>query len=272
MAEAKITGPTKFVWYELMTPDAKASEAFYTGVVGWTASQQPGGKPDMPYTLLHVGDAHVGGLLQMPAAHFTGTGKHGEGPVPHWIGYIGVDDVEDAASKVKAAGGQIYKAPEDIAGVGRFSVVADPQRNPFVLFQPMNVTTPPPQLPASTPGVVGWHELHSSDGGASWEFYSSMFGWTKTSVMDMGKMGIYQMFAFGDEVPVGGMMTAANENARPGWLFYVSVADIDVAAGRINELGGKVLMGPHEVPGGSWIIQGKDPLGATFALAGPRKQ
>jgi hypothetical protein len=35
---------------------------------------------------------------------------------------------------------------------------------------------------------------------------------------------------------------------------------------RIKANGGQVLMGPQEVPGGSWIVQAVDPQGAAFAL------
>ena len=35
--------------------------------------------------------------------------------------------------------------------------------------------------------------------------------------------------------------------------------------------GGEVLMGPHEVPGGSWIARCRDPQGAQFAMIGPRR-
>ena len=31
--------PGRFMWYELMTTDAKAAEAFYAAVVGWNARQ-----------------------------------------------------------------------------------------------------------------------------------------------------------------------------------------------------------------------------------------
>jgi predicted enzyme related to lactoylglutathione lyase len=30
------------------------------------------------------------------------------------------------------------------------------------------------------------------------------------------------------------------------------------------------LVGPHEVPGGGWIVQGIDPQGAMFAVVGPK--
>ena len=40
----------------------------------------------------------------------------------------------------------------------------------------------------------------------------------------------------------------------------------DAAVERVNQAGGQVQMGPHEVPGGQWVIQGVDPQGANFAL------
>ena len=39
----------RFVWAELMTPDPKSAEAFYTKVVGWTAEAFPGS--GVPYTV-----------------------------------------------------------------------------------------------------------------------------------------------------------------------------------------------------------------------------
>jgi len=47
--------------------------------------------------------------------------------------------------------------------------------------------------------------------------------------------------------------------------------DIDVAAKRVTDGGGKIAQGPSQVPGGNWIVQAADPQGAVFALAGPRK-
>ena len=57
--------PGRFVWYELMTSDAKAGEAFYRNVVGWGA--QGAGMPGVGYTLLTVGSTPVAGMMTMPA-------------------------------------------------------------------------------------------------------------------------------------------------------------------------------------------------------------
>jgi predicted enzyme related to lactoylglutathione lyase len=55
----------------------------------------------------------------------------------------------------------------------------------------------------------------------------------------------------------------------PVWQFYFNVPAIDAAAKRVTDNGGKILMGPMEVPGGSWIVQCQDPQGAHFALMAP---
>jgi uncharacterized protein len=255
--------PSNFVWYELLTTDAKAAETFYRGVVGWGAETQPGGIPGQSYTLLKVGETAVAGLLDMPPAFFSGGAKAG------WAGYIGVDDVDAFTARVQGAGGKVHRAPEDIPGIGRFSVVADPQGSPFVLFQPKPVVQRT-ELAAGTPGGFNWRELHAVKWETAWEFYSGLFGWTKDVAVEMGPMGTYQTFRAGGEVAIGGMMTAVDQTNRPGWLYYINVEEIEAAAARVKQFGGKVTQEPHEVPGGSWIVQGFDPQGAFFCLVGPK--
>lgn len=259
-----MAGTARFVWYELMTPDGKAAEVFYTSVVGWKAVLQQGGKPGMPYTLLQVGETAVGGLLEKPKETFPA------GMGAHWVGYIGVDDVDAYAGKVKAAGGEVYKQAEDIPGIGRFAVVGDPQGAMFVLFSAAG-DQKAPEFAMGTPGTVNWRELHAKDEAKAWEFYSGVFGWAKSTAMDMGAMGVYQIFkAGGVSEDVGAMMAAPNEG-HPGWLFYFNVTEIDAAASRIRDGGGKVLGGPMQVPGGSWVVQAADPQGAVFAVVSMKK-
>jgi hypothetical protein len=49
------------------------------------------------------------------------------------------------------------------------------------------------------------------------------------------------------------------------------VPDIPSAVERIKANGGKVIMGPMEVPGGDRIVVGNDPQGAAFALHARKK-
>jgi uncharacterized protein len=88
--------------------------------------------------------------------------------------------------------------------------------------------------------------------------------------MDMGAMGVYQLFATGGEA-VGGMMTKMPDCPVPFWLYYFNVDAIDAAMERVTKAGGKVMTGPMEVPGGQWILQCTDPQGAMFAMVAPRR-
>jgi uncharacterized protein len=212
----------------------------------------------MDYRIAHVGDAPIGGL--MPAMDLTADKN------PAWRGYIGVDDVDAMAARVHEAGGSVGYGPEDIPQVGRFAVCADPQGATFVLFR--GDGDPAPAIASETPGAMGWHELTGSDWQAAWDFYAGLFGWAKEQAVDMGAMGTYQTFTI-HGVHAGGMMTVPGQ--PPAWRYYITVDDIDAAAGRITDGGGTIQMGPHEVPGGAWIVMALDPQGAPFAVAGAKK-
>lgn len=250
-----------FVWYELMTTDAAAAEAFYRDVVGWKT--RDAGMPGMAYTLLEVAGAPVAGLMTLPAEAAQ------SGARPGWIGYVAVDDVDAAAKSFAAAGGTIYRAPDDIPGIGRFAVAADPQGAVICLFRGSG-DMGPPAPPAGTPGTIGWHELMATDWQPAFDFYAAQFGWTKAEAHDMGPMGLYQLFAKDGET-VGGMMTKPAEVPVAYWGYYFNTEAIDAAAARVTAAGGKILFGPMEVPGGSWVVQGLDPQGAVFALVAPKR-
>ena len=224
----------KFVWYDLMTPDIKAAEAFYGKVVGWGATDT--GMTGNPYHIFSMGKTMVAGVMPVPPDM--------AGAPPIWMGYIGVDDVDAYAKRIVDRGGKVYRGPVDIPnGVGRFAVVADPHGVGFAIFTPG--AGEPPADGANDPGRIGWHELHAGDLETAWSFYSGLFGWTKSDTFDMGPMGTYQIFATGGN-PAGGMMTKMPQSPQPFWLFYFNVDGIDAATERIKEAGGQVVNGPVE--------------------------
>lgn len=251
-------GRPGFIWYELMTSDHDAAEAFYRAVIGWTTTEA--GPPGVRYAILSAGDRGMGGVTTLPPDACE------VGARPGWLGYIGVPDTDVAAKRIVAAGGAIHRGPDDIPDVGRFAVVADPGGAVFMLLTPLpREDAPPPSNPA-TPGLVGWHELYSGIGQeAAFAFYSDQFGWETFELMDMGPMGKYRIFG-ADGAPMGGMMDKPEDALDSSWGFYVNVDGIDAAVERIEANGGQVVMGPHEVPDGSWIVQAMDPQGAVFAL------
>jgi len=86
----------------------------------------------------------------------------------------------------------------------------------------------------------------------------------------MGEMGPYLMFAAGKD-PIGGMMKKPKEVPHPFWLYYINVASIDDAIAKTKAAGGQIILGPVEVPGGSWIAQATDPQGAMFAMVAAKR-
>ena len=249
----------KFSWYELMTSDTAAAGKFYSEVVGWTTQEMPGG--DGPsYTTFNLGGVGIAGMLNIPG-HVA------------WIGYISVDDVDAHIEKIVEAGGKLLRPATDVPGMLRFAVMSDPQGAAIVVFTP-DPAMPSPERPAPpTPGTIGWHELYTTDIDAGFDFYQKMFGWTKLTDMDMGPMGIYRLFDEGDhkEMGDGGMMNKPPQMPVSAWGFYFNVDSIGAAVKRVESSGGKVLTGPHQVPGGGWIIQGMDPQGANFSLVSNRE-
>ena len=121
-----------------------------------------------------------------------------------------------------------------------------------------------------TPGHVAWRELYADDVEKAFAFYAEKFGWTKAEAMDMGPMGVYQMFATGGPT-AGGMMRRPEDIPQPFWNYYHAVPELDAAIGRVEKGGGKILNGPQEVPGGAWVAQCLDPQGAVFSLVAGKR-
>lgn len=252
---------SKFVWYELMTTDGTAAATFYADVVGWKADRSS--MPGMDYTLFNAGPDQVAGAFTLSKEMQAGGAPVG------WVGYVGVANVDKAAADLKAAGGTVHRGPDDIPGVGRFAMVADPQGAVFALFSSARTGEVSPADTAKL-GHVGWHELYAGDGASIVDFYGKLFGWVKGDAMDMGPAGKYQMFGPAPDAMIGGMMTKPAQMPVPAWGFYINVPSIDAAMVKVKAGGGQILNGPQEVPGGQWTIQCLDPQRANFALVGAK--
>ncbi|MGB7975868.1 MAG: VOC family protein [Roseiarcus sp.] len=245
----------RFVWYELMTTDIAIAKAFYASVVGWGA--RGASMPGSTYSLFTIGDFPVTGLMTMPEdARRTGV-------TPHWLGYVGVDDVDAAVDRTKQLGGAVYVPPTDVPNISRFSIVADPQTATLALVKGLKSAQAQSAEPGA-PGRVGWHELLAADSEKAFAFYRELFGWQKADT-HVGAMGKYQEFS-ADLGTIGGMFTKPATLPHPFWLYYFNIDDIQAAAKRVEAGGGQILYGPTAVPGGAVIAHCTDPQGAIFAL------
>jgi len=256
MAVATSTLLGRPVWYELMTTDMKAAEAFYKKVVGWQSAPFEGA--GQPYTQFNRGSAEtsVAGVMTKPAEV--------KAP-PFWAMYVAVPQLEEAVSKIKRLGGKTHTEVMEIPKVGRLQMLMDPQGAAFYIIEPASQEERPEGPPQV--GEASWRELMTTDLPAAIKFYQEAFGWKPTDSMDMGEMGPYQIFNR-PSGRIGGMMKKPPQmaNVPPNWQIYFRVPDVQAAAERVKANGGQILNGPMEVPGGDWVANAMDPQGAAFGL------
>lgn len=247
---------SRWFWHELMTPDPDAARPFYAAVIGFTFQAWP--DPAMDYTIVNTpGGKGVGGLMKLPAEVAA------MGAPPHWMGTVAVADVDAVAARCAELGGKVLNGPFDIPAVGRYAVLADPQGAAFSIMKPGTPGESDLAAP-SEPGAVVWNELWTSDADAGFAFYCALFGWSDAGSMDMGAEGTYRMYGVGG-AQLGGVARMMPGQPAPAWLYYFAVESAEAAAETIRAHGGQVLVGPHDAPGGRFVIA-VDPQGAAFGV------
>lgn len=117
-------GPNSFCWNELGTNDTQKAGDFYSNLFGWAREAFPG---PIEYTMFENGDRSAGGMYKITPEM---------GPIPpHWMVYFAVDDCDAKLQKATELGARVIKPADDIPGVGRFAIVADPQGAAFALIR-----------------------------------------------------------------------------------------------------------------------------------------
>lgn len=257
--------PGSFVWYELVTPDPAAAAAFYGAVVGWTCAVPDMGGA-MPYgQFTRSSGIPAGGILPLTEP------MRQMGARPGWLPYLSVADVPAALAAITQDGGTVVMPPTTIP-LGTFALVTEPSGAPLYVIAPV----PPPDSPdatsqvfaAETEQAVCWNELASTDLPRATAFFARHFGFAFNETMPMGEFGDY-CFVDHHGQRLGGMMPQSAPGLGSQWTFYFGVPSVRAAQQRIAELGGKVLIPAHPVPGGGWIVLALDPQGALFGVAGP---
>jgi uncharacterized protein len=248
----------KFVWQELTTEDPATAVSFYTKVVGWHAHANAS---HPTYTEFGIGSTHTAGMMTLS------DDLRAAGVRSHWLPYVGVTEVDSAVATAQQLGAKVLHGAADIEQVGRFAILADPQGGAFAVFKPSG-SGGGGGAAASGPvptGSFAWLELATSDYEAAFEFYSKLFGWTVIQRMDMGPQGVYLIFG-SDGVQRGGIYKMHQErSSKPYWLPYAEVASADASGAAATAAGGRILVGPMDVPGGR-MVQLIDPSGAMFAV------
>ncbi|MES2337746.1 MAG: VOC family protein [Pseudomonadota bacterium] len=116
-------------------------------------------------------------------------------------------------------------------------------------------------------GTPIWYELLTDDAAGSKTFYDDVIGWTIADTSGQPGMD-YRMIVCADGSQVGGMMPLSDEmtagGAKPTWLFYIGVDDVDATVAAVEAHGGKTLMPPFTLDGVGRMAMVADPQGAPF--------
>jgi uncharacterized protein len=110
------------------------------------------------------------------------------------------------------------------------------------------------------PGTLSWAELATSDADAAKAFYTRLFGWEYED-NPAGEEGQIYSMALGD----GDHVAALFKDGPANWMPYFGHDDVDRLVGEIEGLGGKLYMGPAQLPNGRIAVLA-DPQGAVFAV------
>jgi uncharacterized protein len=115
-----------------------------------------------------------------------------------------------------------------------------------------------------------WYELMTGDLGASAAFYGAVLDWSfppsKSEPDDYWEVQVGDVF-------VGGMLRLKPEmeagGARPAWLGYIAVDDVDASVTSIEAAGGKTYLPGRDMPGVGRFAMVADPQGAPFYVMRP---
>jgi len=117
-----------------------------------------------------------------------------------------------------------------------------------------------------------WYELLTSDIAGAKRFYDAVVGWNIQDKSDFPND--YRMIGRSDGKFAGGAMQLSEESkahgARPCWLGYILVPDVDASVASISAEGGQVHMPAFDIPGVGRVAMVTDPQGAPFYIMKPQ--
>jgi uncharacterized protein len=129
------------------------------------------------------------------------------------------------------------------------------------------------------PGAIWWNEYLANDANRINHFYANVIGWRMKLVSleepsrlaTADEKGYMVMLSRGEETAgVMRLVDADFEGARPGWFTYIQVDNVDEAARRCTQLGGRVIREPVDSDENMRIAIIQDPEGCLVGLAAKR--
>jgi uncharacterized protein len=117
-----------------------------------------------------------------------------------------------------------------------------------------------------------WYELMTTDPMEAKTFYDAVVGWDIDAASMSPDMD-YRMINCPDGGMTGGVFKLNEEmishGAKPCWLGYIGVEDVDASLIAIEAAGGKTLMSAHDIEMAGRIAMVTDCCGAPFYVMTP---
>jgi len=241
----------KVIWNDLITNDLDAARDFYGALFGWTFehSSGKGGR----YVLARAGKTYVAGIVEV-------RGEKGATKISRWLPYVSVENVDESLAKASGAGARIAAVARNV-NFGRVAAIIDPEGAVIGLARSA-IGDPDDATTAPRPGRVVWTELLAGDPGVAARFYGDVVGYDANTIARRG--GQYTMLTRGGTNRSGVVKNPTN--AAPVWLTYFGVDDAVAAEGRVEALGGAVVVrASSQLREGTMAVV-TDPTGALLVL------
>jgi uncharacterized protein len=283
-------------WVDASEPDPEASREFYGGLFDWEFEDVIPPSSEDKYFIARAetrgssifdlsGEVHGGDVAAIRSI------PEAAPPTPTWNTYFWVDSADDAASKVRDAGGGVVMEPFDFMNACRMGVFTDPEGAAFGVWEAKEHKGA--QL-VNDPGAVVFNGLNTRDVDGARSFYGSVFGWQTLAIggggegwalpgygdyleryhPDLRKQMAQAGAPDGFEDVVGSInpITDDQPDTPAHWSVTFAVDDADAAAAKAADLGGKVVVAPFDAPWSTptytirLTVLG-DPQGATFSAS-----
>ena len=260
-------------WVDTSHPDPEAAVEFYRGLFGWEFEDVMPTGSEAKYFVARLRGGDVAAIGSVPES---------APPMAMWNTYVWVDSADEAASKVRDAGGRVVVEPFDVMDSGRMAVLADPEGAVFNVWQ---ANKHKGAQVVNEAGALNFNGLHIRDVERAKSFYNAVFGW---ETLDLGGgVEMWSLPGYGDHLErdnpglrdtvtaMGGPkgfedvvaslnpITDDQPDTPPHWSVTFGVDDADATAARATELGGEVIVPPIDVPWSRPTVLA-DPQGAMF--------
>ena len=244
----------QFCRIDLVARDMAEARQFYHQLFGWEGADvdTQGG---VPYAEFFLEGKSVAGIGQMSEEMLS------KEPPAHWNSYISVDDIEAVCAQVPELKGRVTMPVTDVSDAGRLAFIQDPSGAQVGLWQ--KGTHFGAELTQDF-HCCSWNELLTRDIEAARDFYERLFGWDFIDYAS-SESKYYVVSQHGEESSGLMQMDERWGDMPPRWMVYFAVQSVDLTVDYVRQLGGFVVVHPHDIPEGRFAMVA-DLQGGAFDL------